>query len=127
MFLIIFLLPIVSLADANVPSYITAIKKSGGPDGYNKVCQNWTGDDTGSLDCSMPGEIKCEWVVVVESSNGTNSVIDFSPLFDKALESFISGNESSMIFQIDNIQIHALVQEHFSNLEGNVIFYVYEV
>lgn len=119
--------PLFSLADTSVPTYITYFKKAGGPNGYNKVCQSWTGDNTGTLECELPGDIICDWVVVMQNSNGTSSTIDFSSLFDNIIESYLSDGGSSKIFQVGGFRIHAVIRDYYGNLEGKVDFYVYEV
>lgn len=122
-----FFTPLFSYADAKVPSLITTNKNAGGPNGYDKVCQTWTGDDTGTLDCMLPGVIQCAWVVLFETSNGTTEVIDFSPLFDDVIENYLSSGSLSKTFQVGNLRIQSEIQDYYGNLEGVIRFYVYEV
>jgi hypothetical protein len=106
-----------SSLSASKPKYIDAIKSGGGQNGYDKVVQEWTGDESGLLKCTNPGNIACRWMDLGGSS------INIYNYLSLVLTHYENGGSASGTMTVGSTTFNFWVLESYGDGDGRVLFY----
>jgi len=101
------------------PKYIDAVKNGGGQNGYDKVVQEWTGDDTGLLKCNNPGNISCKWIDL----EGGSTSINIDSYLNLVLSQYENGGSASGTMTVGSVSFNYWVLESYGGSDGRVLFY----
>lgn len=99
------------------PKYIDAVKNGGGQNGYDKVVQEWTGDESGLLKCNNPGNIACKWVDIGGGS------INIDNYLNLVLIQYENGGSASGTMAVGTVAFNYWVLESYGGSDGRVLFY----
>ncbi|GGH66845.1 hypothetical protein [Phaeocystidibacter marisrubri] len=107
-------------AQATVPEYLDVRKSGGGPEGYDKVRQDWTGENRGKLTCYNEGTSSCHWREFI-GAQGYPIDIDF--ISTQILNEYENGNSNRIgTIVVGDAIVHYWILESLGNGDGTIRF-----